>query len=100
MNLYNKYTKQFGDFSLYAGHTWDQIYLIVDALKKTDQKLDPSKPDDLAKIREQIRDNYEKTKGFVGQNGTYNLSPANHNGLPENCYVPVVIKNGKWTLYK
>ena len=71
MNLYNKYTKQFGDFSLYAGHTWDQIYLIVDALKKTDKKLDPSKPDDLVKIREQIRDNYEKTKGFVGQNGTF-----------------------------
>jgi branched-chain amino acid transport system substrate-binding protein len=100
MNLYNKYTKQFGDFSLYAGHTWDQIYLIVDALKITDKKLDPSKPDDLVKIREQIRDNYEKTKGFVGQNGTYTLSPANHNGLPENCYVPVVIQNGKWALYK
>jgi branched-chain amino acid transport system substrate-binding protein len=100
MSLYNKYTKQFGDFSLYAGHTWDQVYIITDALKKIDKKLDPSKPDDLAKIREQVRDNFEKTKGFVGQNGTYTLSPTNHNGLPENCYVPVVIKNGKWILYK
>lgn len=100
MDLYNKYIKVHGAFSLYAGHTWDQMFMIAAALKKLDPKLDPSKPDDLVKIREQVRDNYENTKGFVGQNGVFNLSATNHNGLPPKCYVPVVIEQGKWRLYK
>jgi len=100
MDLYTKYTKQYGAFSLYAGHTWDQAYMIVDTLKRVDPKLDPSNPADIVKIREQFRDNYEKIKGFVGQNGVYSMSPTNHNGLPPKCYVPVVIENGMWKLYK
>lgn len=100
MELYNKYTKKFGAFSLYAGHAWDQVYLIVEALKKVDPKLDPEKSADLIKIREQIRDNFEKIKGFVGQNGVFNYSPDNHNGLGPKCYVPVVVDKGKWKLYK
>ena len=66
MDLYTKYTKQYGAFSLYAGHTWDQAYMIAEALKKVDPKLDPSKDADLVKIREQIRDNIEQIKNFVG----------------------------------
>jgi len=100
MELYNKYMKQYGVFSLYAGHMWDEIYMITEALKKVDPKLDPGKPADLVKIREQLRDNLESIKGFVGQNGVFNYSPDNHNGLGPKCYVPVVIENGKWTLYK
>jgi branched-chain amino acid transport system substrate-binding protein len=100
LDLYDKYAKLYGAFSLYAGHTWDQMHMIADGLKKIDPKLDPSKPDDIAKIREQLRDKYEAIKGFVGQNGVFNLSPANHNGLPNKCYAPVVIEQGKWRLYK
>jgi branched-chain amino acid transport system substrate-binding protein len=101
MDLYSRYTKQYGAFSLYAGHTWDQIYLLAAALKQVDPKLDPAKPADLVKIREQVRDALEKnTKGFVGQNGIFNLTPENHNGLGPKCYVPVVVEKGKWRLYK
>jgi branched-chain amino acid transport system substrate-binding protein len=100
MALYSEYTKRHGSFSLYAGHMWDEIYLIVEALKKVDQKLDPTKEADLVKIRAQLRDNLEQIKGFVGQNGIFNYSPDNHNGLPARCYVPVVVEGGKWTLYK
>ena len=100
MDLYNKYTKQYGAFSLYAGHGWDEVYLLVAALKKVDPKLDPAKDADLLKIRAQIRDNLETIKGFVGQNGIFNYSPDNHNGLGPKCYVPVVVENGKWRLYK
>ena len=99
-DLYTKYTKQYGGFSLYAGHTWDQIYMIAEALKKVDPKLDPEKPVDLAKIREQVRDNLEKIKGFVGQNGVFNYTPDNHNGLGPKCYVPVVVEKGRWKLYR
>ena len=100
MDLYNEYTKRHGSFSLYAGHMWDEIYLIVETLKKVDPKLDPTKDADLVKIRAQIRDNFEQIKGFVGQNGIFNYSPDNHNGLPPRCYVPVVVEGGKWRLYK
>jgi branched-chain amino acid transport system substrate-binding protein len=100
MDLFTAYTKQYGPFSLYAGHTWDQVYMIAEALKKVDPNLDPAKDADLVKIREKIRDNVEQIKGFVGQNGTFNYSPDNHNGLGPDCYVPVVIEKGQWRLYK
>jgi branched-chain amino acid transport system substrate-binding protein len=100
MDLYSKYTQQYGTFSLYSGHSWDMVYLIAEALKKVDPKLDPTKKADVVKIREQIRDNIEKVKGFVGQNGTFNFAPDNHNGLGPKCYVAVVVQNGKWTPYK
>ena len=98
--LYNEYIKRHGAFSLYAGHMWDIAYLLVEALKKVDPDLDPTKDGDLKKIRSQIRDNLENIKGFVGQNGIFNYSPDNHNGLPEGCYVPVVVDQGRWKLYR
>lgn len=100
LELYNTYTKLHGKFSLYAGHMWDEMYLLAEVLKKVDPKLDPTKDADLVKIRAEIRDNLEKIKGFVGQNGIFNYSPDNHNGLPPKCYVPVVVEKGKWRLYK
>lgn len=100
MDLYSKYTKQYGSFSLYAGHAWDQAYMLVTVLKKVDPKLNPGRPADLVKIREQLRDNLEGIKKFVGQNGVFNYSPENHNGLGPKCYVLVVVENSKWKLYK
>jgi len=100
MDLYTKYTAKHGAFSLYAGHAWDQAFIITQALKKVDPKLDPAKEADLLAIRAQLRDNIENTKDFVGQNGIFNYSPDNHNGLGPKCYVPVVVKDGKWQLFK
>lgn len=100
MELYEEYTKQFKTFSLYPGHTWDQVMLIAKALEKVDAKLDPSKEEDLKMIRVQLRDGLENVKGFVGQNGVFNYSPTNHIGLGEGCYVKVVVKNGEWRLYE
>jgi len=100
VDLLSKYTKLYGPYSIYSGHAWDQVYMIAEALKKVDPKLDPAKESDLLKIREQIRDNIEKIKGFVGQNGVFNYSPDNHNGLGPKCYVPVVLEKGKWVLYR
>jgi branched-chain amino acid transport system substrate-binding protein len=100
MDLYTKYTAKHGAFSLYAGHAWDQAFIIAQALKKVDRKLDPAKEAGLTAIRAQLRDNIEATKNFVGQNGIFNYSPDNHNGLGPKCYVPVVVKGGKWQLFK
>jgi branched-chain amino acid transport system substrate-binding protein len=100
MEMYSFYTKKYGDMSLYAAHAWDQISIIVDGLKKVDPKLDPSKPEDVVKIRTQLRDGVEQIKGLVGQNGIFNYSPTDHIGLKLGCYVPVVVKGGEWKLYR
>jgi len=96
--LYDRYTQKYGIFSLYGGHAYDALTLTKMALEKVDPNLDPSKDEDLKKIRAQLRDNIEKLKNVVGQNGVFNYSPDNHNGLSYGCYVPVVIENGKWRL--
>lgn len=98
--LSKEYSARFGSYNQFAGHTWDSAHLVAEALKKVDPTLDPGKPGDLAKIRVQIRDNLEQIKGFVGQNGVFNYSPDNHNGLGPDCYVPIVLEKGKWRLYK
>ena len=99
MELYDAYVKEHKTFSLYAGHGSDQVHLFAKALEKLDPNLDPTKDADLAKIRAQLRDNLEGVQGFVGQNGIFNYSPTDHIGLAEGCYVPVVVRNGKWVLY-
>lgn len=100
VELYDKYTKNFGPFSLYSGHAWDSLTMTKMALERVDPKLDPTKEQDLRQIRSQVRDNLEGLKKVVGQNGIFNYSPDNHNGLSYGCYVLVVIKDGKWRLVK
>lgn len=100
MELYDEYTRRHDTFSLYPGHTWDQVMLIAKALEAVDPKLDPSKDEDLKKIRLQLRDGLENVKNFVGQNGVFNYSPTDHIGLSEGCYVKVVVKDGEWRLYE
>ena len=99
MELYDAYFKELKRIDFFVGHGWDMAQLLAKALEKVDPKLDPTKDADLTKIRVQIRDNLEKVKGFVGQNGIFNFSPTDHLGLAEGCYVLVVIKDGKWVLY-
>jgi branched-chain amino acid transport system substrate-binding protein len=99
MELYENYTKQFNTFSLYPGHTWDQVMMIAKALESVNPDLDPSKESDLKKIRTELRDSLEKIKNFVGQNGIFNYTPVDHIGLAEGCYVKVIVKDGEWRLY-
>ncbi len=100
VELYDRYTKKYGTFSLYSGHAWDTLTMTKLALEKIDGKLDPSRAGDLAKIRSQLRDRIEALKKVVGQNGIFSYSKDNHNGLSYGCYVPVVVKNGEWRLVR
>jgi branched-chain amino acid transport system substrate-binding protein len=60
--------------------------LVTNALKKVGP--------DRAKIRSEI----EGTKGFVGITGVFNMSKTDHNGLDEDAFAMVVIKDGDWTI--
>ncbi|MBN2140498.1 MAG: ABC transporter substrate-binding protein [Desulfovibrionaceae bacterium] len=82
------YTEKYNaPVSTFGGHGWDSIKLIVEAINMGKS----AKPAD-------IRDNLEKIKGFVGTGGVFNYSPENHNGLDENAFVMVVIKDGDWKI--
>ena len=48
--------------------------------------------------RAAIRDAIEKTKGYVGINGTFNMSPEDHNGLSVDSLVMVRVKDGGWVI--
>jgi branched-chain amino acid transport system substrate-binding protein len=50
--------------------------------------------------RSAIRDALENTKGFVGLNGTYNMSPQDHNGLSYKDFVLMKVQGGRFRLVK
>lgn len=72
----------------FGGYAHDGIQLLAAALKGTEG--------DKAKIAA----NLEKIKGLTGVTGTFNFTPTDHNGLGDDAFVMVVIKNGKWQLLK
>jgi len=45
-----------------------------------------------------IRDGIEKTTNFVGTDGVFSFSPADHNGLSQDAFVMVEIADGTWKL--
>ena len=49
---------------------------------------------DKAKVRDEI----EKTKGFVGTGGIVNMSPTDHLGLDLSSLRMIEVKNGDWKL--
>ncbi len=77
------------DVSTFGGHAYDGLYLVVDAMKK-------ARSTDKAKVRDAI----ESTRGWMGVDGEFNLSPTDHMGLDLSAFRMLEIKNGDWTLAK
>ena len=76
------------DADTFGGFAYDALMLVCQAIKKVGP--------DRAKIREEL----EKTKGFVGISGVFNFSKDDHNGLQKDAFVMVKIENGAWKLAK
>jgi len=73
--------------SSFGGHAWDALYLVANALEVAGCN------------KEGIRNELEKTKNFVGQHGTFNFSPDDHNGLTwQDAFYMVVVKDDDWAL--
>ncbi|HOF89782.1 MAG TPA: ABC transporter substrate-binding protein, partial [Armatimonadota bacterium] len=72
----------------FGGHAYDALMLVCRALRA----VGPDK----AKLRAEL----EKTKGFVGISGVFSFSAKDHNGLNEDAFAMVIIKNGDWTRLK
>jgi branched-chain amino acid transport system substrate-binding protein len=85
----DRYTKKYGKApDIFAGHAYDALNLTVEAMKRLPEGFTSA----------QLRDEIEKTKGFVGMGGAFTFSATDHNGLTENDLVMYQIKNGAWVL--
>ncbi len=73
--------------STFGGHAYDGLFILVEAMKRANS-TDPKK----------LRDEIEKTKGFVGTGGVVSMSPTDHLGLDLSAFRLLEIKGGDWSL--
>jgi branched-chain amino acid transport system substrate-binding protein len=73
--------------STFGGHMHDGLMILVEAMKRAGGP-------DKAKVRDEI----ERTKGFIGTGGVVNMSPTDHMGLDLSAFRMLEIKNGDWVL--
>jgi branched-chain amino acid transport system substrate-binding protein len=75
------------DVSTFGGHAYDGLMIAIEAIKRAGSS-------DRAKVRDEI----EKTKGYVGTGGVVNMSPTDHMGLDLTAFKMLEIRNGDWVL--
>jgi branched-chain amino acid transport system substrate-binding protein len=82
------YTKRTGQpVSTFGGHAYDGFNIWREAVER-------AKTDRAATVRDEI----EKTKGFIGTGGVVNMSPTDHMGLDLAAFKMLEIRNGDWTI--
>jgi branched-chain amino acid transport system substrate-binding protein len=73
--------------SAFGGHAYDGFMILVEAMQR-------AKSTDAAKVRDEI----ERTKGYIGTGGIVNMSPTDHMGLDLTAFKVLEIKGGDWML--
>ena len=87
-NFSEAYEAEYGEqINTFAGHGWDAILIITEALKRAGAEATPA----------QLRDEIEKTSGLAGTAGIFNYSSTNHNGLSPEDLVMIEVVNSEWT---
>ena len=82
-----RYSEAYGQApDIFAGHAFDALAILEDALKRTEGDADPIK---LTKA-------VEDTKGLTGFGGVFTFSDKNHNGLSAEDLALYRIVNGTW----
>ena len=88
MNYSREYQQKTGQpVSTFGGHAYDGLMILVQAMQR-------AKSADKAQVRDEI----EKTKGYIGTGGIVNMSPTDHVGLDLSAFRMIEIKNGDWIL--
>lgn len=82
-----KYEAKYGPVSTFGGHAYDGLFIAIEAMKRANST-------DKAKVRDEI----EKTKGFIGTAGVFNMSPTDHMGLDISAFKMLEVKNGNWEI--
>ncbi len=73
--------------STFGGHAYDGLQMALAAIARVGGT-------DKAKVRDEI----EKTAGYVGTGGVVNMSPKDHMGLDLSAFHMIEIRNGDWTI--
>ena len=73
--------------STFGGHAYDGLMILTEAAKR-------ARGWEKAKVRDEI----EKTKGFMGTGGLVNMSATDHMGLDLSAFRMLEIKKGDWML--
>lgn len=85
-----------GTLNAFAGHGWDAVLMLQDAIPKALKKAKPG----TAEFRAVLREAIENTKELVGTHAIFNLGPNNHNGTDSRARVLVKVHNGEWVLVR
>lgn len=86
------YIKYFEDttkneVSTFGGHAYDGLMIALEAIKRAGST-------DKARVRDEI----ERTRGFIGTGGVVTMSPADHVGLDLSAFRMFEVRNGTWKL--
>jgi branched-chain amino acid transport system substrate-binding protein len=81
-------TKYREEVSTFAGHAYDALMLLVQAIKIAGS-TDPAR----------VRDAMERIKDFPGTGGIFNFSATDHNGLTMDAFEMFTVKGGRFALY-
>jgi len=73
--------------STFGGHAYDAFGMLIAAIERAGS-ADPAA----------IRDQIEKTSGFMGTAGVVNMSPSDHLGLNLTAFRMLEIKGGDWAM--
>lgn len=88
VNYSHKYKEKTGqEVSTFGGHAYDGLMILVGAMQR-------AKSADKAKVRDEI----ERTKGYIGTGGIVSMSPTDHLGLDLSAFRMLEIKSGDWAL--
>jgi branched-chain amino acid transport system substrate-binding protein len=71
-----------------SGYAYDALGLALSAIARA------RGTDDKARIRDEL----ERTRGFIGVTGIITMSPGDHQGLGESAFRMVEIRNGNWSV--
>jgi branched-chain amino acid transport system substrate-binding protein len=90
MEYKKDYEKRFKeDASTFGGHAYDALLILTAAIKKAGS-TDP----------EAVRAAIESLQGIAGTGGVFNFSATDHNGLGQDAFEMLTVKNGKFAMYK
>jgi branched-chain amino acid transport system substrate-binding protein len=91
------YEKEFSTKpSTFGSNVYDAGILLQAAIPVAAAKAAPGTD----AFRAALRDALEATKGVVGTQGIYNMTPDNHNGMDRQAALMMTVKDGRWTLLK
>ena len=71
---------------MFPGYAYDALYLVVEAAKRVEGDLTP----------EALLEQIQATTGWVGIDGTYNMTAEDHNGLSAEDLQMYEITGGKF----